>query len=167
MQRTIMGYHQDDAGEWVAELGCGHGQHVRHRPPFTLHPWVTTPEGRASMIGAPLDCLLCDQMQMPEGLVAYKRTAEFDERTIPAGLRKDHSTKPGVWGLIHVLSGRLRYHVDALGREFLLTPGDPGVVVPEVLHHVDPDGPVRFFVEFHRRPPPAERSPGPHDEPLT
>ncbi len=36
MLRAIDGYHQDEVGDWVAELRCGHGQHVRHRPPF----WV-------------------------------------------------------------------------------------------------------------------------------
>lgn len=153
MQRPITAYHQDDLGDWVADLSCGHGQHVRHKPPFFLRPWVTTPEGRSSMIGTLLDCVRCDRLELPEGLVPYKRTAVFDETSIPAGLRENHSTKPGVWGLIHVLSGRLRYRIDSMdGREILLDPATPGVVVPEALHHVDPDGPVRFFVEFHRRP---------------
>jgi tellurite resistance-related uncharacterized protein len=90
---------------------------------------------------------------MPEGLVAYRRTAEFDETSIPAALRKDHTTKPGVWGMIRVIAGQLRYCVDAAGgREHTLDPGTPGVIPPEVLHHVAPDGPVRFFVEFHRKP---------------
>lgn len=153
VRRAITGYHQDDASDWVAELTCGHGQHVRHTPPFFLRPWVLTPEGRASMLGTELDCARCDRLEMPDGLVAYKRTAEFDEGTIPSGLRKNHATKPGVWGVIHVVSGRLRYRIDGLGgREMLLDPESPGIVVPEVLHHVDPDGPVRFYVEFHRKP---------------
>jgi hypothetical protein len=33
-------------GHWVAELECGHRQHMRHRPPFERREWVTTPEGR-------------------------------------------------------------------------------------------------------------------------
>ncbi|WP_437331031.1 DUF3565 domain-containing protein [Sorangium sp. So ce381] len=152
MRRSITGYHQDDANDWVAELSCGHGQHVRHKPPFLSRPWVATPEGRASMLGTELDCVRCDRLEMPDGLVAYKRTADFDEATIPAGLRKNHSTKPGVWGMIHVISGRLRYRIDGLGgRELSLDPETPGIVAPEVLHHVDPDGPVRFFVEFRRK----------------
>jgi hypothetical protein len=28
-----VGYHQDEEQNWVAELSCGHQQHVRHRPP--------------------------------------------------------------------------------------------------------------------------------------
>ena len=63
MQRAIIGFHQDEAGDWVADLACGHRQHVRHRPPWTLRPWVLTPEGRAGRIGVSLDCLLCDPVE--------------------------------------------------------------------------------------------------------
>jgi tellurite methyltransferase len=149
--RPITGYYLDDVNDWVAELSCGHGQHIRHKPPFLSRPWVTTDEGRASMLGTELDCVRCDRLEVPEGAVAYKRTAEFDEATIPSGLRRNHSTKPGVWGVIHVVAGRLRYHIEGLGgRELVLDPETPGIVVPEVPHHVEPDGPVRFFVEFRR-----------------
>ncbi|MEO7410774.1 MAG: DUF1971 domain-containing protein, partial [Sphingomicrobium sp.] len=41
----------------------------------------------------------------------YKSTPVFDEKTLPAGLRKEHRTKPGVWGVIRMLEGRLRYRV--------------------------------------------------------
>jgi hypothetical protein len=61
VQRAIVGFHQDEKSDWVAELACGHGQHVRHRPPWTVRPWVLTPEGRRTRIGQTLDCKLCDQ----------------------------------------------------------------------------------------------------------
>jgi tellurite resistance-related uncharacterized protein len=65
-----------------------------------------------------------------------------------------HSTKPGVWGLIHVARGRLRYVVEPpLARDEIITPARPGVIVPEVLHRVVPEDGVTFFVEFHRREP--------------
>src|SRR5204862_843380 len=32
VERAIVGYHQDEHGDWVAELACGHQRHVRHRP---------------------------------------------------------------------------------------------------------------------------------------
>jgi len=151
MQRAITGYHLDAAGDLVAELDCGHGQHVRHQPPLFLRPWTTTAEGRASMLGTRLGCVRCDRFEMPEGLVAYKRTATFDEGTLPAGLRAAHTTRRGVWGLIHVLEGRLRYCIEGEGgREVVLEPGTPGVVVPELAHHVEPAETVRFFVEFWR-----------------
>jgi tellurite methyltransferase len=61
MKRPITGYHRDEQGDWVAELSCGHGQHVRHKPPFTLRPWVETAAGRDSMLGTELDCVRCDR----------------------------------------------------------------------------------------------------------
>jgi Protein of unknown function (DUF3565) len=61
MQRAIVGYHQDERGDWIAELDCGHRQHVRHQPPFQLRPWVVDAEGRRRRLGTPLDCRLCDQ----------------------------------------------------------------------------------------------------------
>jgi len=60
MERAITGFHQDDHGDWVAELSCGHGQHVRHRPPWQVRPWVITEEGRREHLGLRLDCRLCD-----------------------------------------------------------------------------------------------------------
>jgi hypothetical protein len=60
VQQPITGYHRDDEGHWVAELACGHGQHVRHDPPWQLRPWVTTPEGRDGRLGALLECSLCN-----------------------------------------------------------------------------------------------------------
>lgn len=59
MERAITGFHRDAEGDWVAELACGHGQHVRHRPPWTVRLWVTTEEGRASRLGALLECRRC------------------------------------------------------------------------------------------------------------
>ena len=62
MHRRITGFHQDEERHWVAELECGHRQHVRHDPPWQLRPWVLTEEGRASRLGVPLDCVICDRV---------------------------------------------------------------------------------------------------------
>jgi hypothetical protein len=61
MKRRIVAYHQDDEQHWVAELECGHNQHVRHDPPWSMREWVTTPEGRASAVGNLLGCKKCDR----------------------------------------------------------------------------------------------------------
>lgn len=34
-QQPIVGFHQDEEGDWVASLACGHNQHVRHNPQST------------------------------------------------------------------------------------------------------------------------------------
>jgi tellurite methyltransferase len=60
VERAIVGFHRDEVGDWVAELDCGHQQHVRHRPPFQERPWVVDAEGRAGRVGTPLPCRLCD-----------------------------------------------------------------------------------------------------------
>ena len=157
MKRAITGFHLDGVGDWVADLDCGHGQHVRHRPPFVNRPWVVSDAGREAMLGSGLDCVCCDRMEWPEGLAAYRRTPEFDQTTIPAGLKSEHATKRGVWARIHVVSGVLQYRVGTpVRRSFRVEPGSRAVIVPEVRHRVEPEGSVRFFLEFWR----AERSTG-------
>ena len=37
MNRRVIGFHEDDEHHWVAELECGHNQHVRHDPPWSSH----------------------------------------------------------------------------------------------------------------------------------
>ena len=60
MQRTIIGFHQDEAQAWVADFACGHQQHVRHMPPWLNRPWVLSPEGRRSRLGYALECTHCE-----------------------------------------------------------------------------------------------------------
>lgn len=97
--------------------------------------------------------------RLPKGLVPHKRTADFTETTLPPGLTQDHKTKAGVWGLIQVTAGVLRYSIPSEGEDHVLEPGVPGVVEPEVAHHVTPEGSVTFHVEFYRRPPEGKTGP--------
>lgn len=151
MKRTILGFRRDEQGDWVANLDCGHGQHVRHRPPFVNRPWVQREESRNGMLGIELDCPRCDRMEWPDDFVAYRRTGEFNETTLPSGFAKDHATKRGVWARIHVVSKALKYHVGTpIHRSFLVEAPATAVIVPEVRHRVETVGPVRFFVEFWR-----------------
>ena len=60
MERRMTGFHQDEEGHWVAELECGHNQHVRHDPPWESRPWVVTPEGRRSRLGVRLNYGKCE-----------------------------------------------------------------------------------------------------------
>lgn len=83
----------------------------------------------------------------------YKSTPIFDEITLPAGLRREHRTKPGVWGVIRVLEGRLRYRVLDPVSEIILDAEHPGLVIPDQPHLVEPIGPVRLCVDFYDRAP--------------
>ena len=61
MKQPMTGYHKDAEDDWVAELACGHFQHVRHNPPWQNRPWVVTAAGRESMLGHALECKKCDE----------------------------------------------------------------------------------------------------------
>ena len=66
MEKRIAGCEQDEEQHWMAELECGHHQHLRHQPPWTNRPWVITAEGRASHLGKILDCKKCDYSVPPD-----------------------------------------------------------------------------------------------------
>jgi tellurite resistance-related uncharacterized protein len=150
MERPIADFGLGSDGDPVAVLNCGHSQHVRHNPPFINRPWVVTREGRDGMIGKPLNCVRCDNFELPDHFIPYKRTAEFNEESVPAALKKDHSTKTGVWAKITVTRGNLLYRVPSLGKETTLSVDRIGIVLPEVLHNVEPVGSASFFVEFYK-----------------
>lgn len=57
--RKIVDFHLDESLDWIADLECGHQQHVRHNPPWTNRHWVTTPQGRYAHLGYELPCLVC------------------------------------------------------------------------------------------------------------
>ncbi len=81
----------------------------------------------------------------------------FNRDTVPPALCSAHSVKAGVWGLLCVLRGRLRYCLDNGGNgAALLVAGEAAVIEPQVPHHVELlDDDTTFQVEFHR----AEVSP--------
>ncbi len=83
MERAITGYHLDSLGDWVAELSCGHGQHVRHDPPWQEREWVVSPVGRASRVGVLLNCKRCDELAL--------EVAEYVLARVRDGLRSSAS----------------------------------------------------------------------------
>lgn len=93
---------------------------------------------------------------LPEGLETVRRTPEFTAGTVPVALLKDHNTKLGTWGLIHVAEGMLRYDITDNRRPprttFLTPDSEPGIVEPTICHRVEPVGATRFHVEFLREP---------------
>lgn len=91
-------------------------------------------------------------------VVPYRSTPVFDETTLPAALRREHRTKPGVWGVIRVLEGRVRFTLADGSGESVLTPRRPGVVLPDQPHHVEPLGPMRMQVDFYDREPDFDAS---------
>ena len=149
MRRSITGFHPDDAGEWVAELSCLHGQHVRHRPPFQDRPWVTTDAGRAGRVGTELDCPLCDRAEMPGGLVLVRTAGPFDQDTLPPALRAAHVVADGRWGCLRVIRGEVGFVLEVDPPiDVRLAAGARQAIPPGVAHRVVVDGPAVVEVDF-------------------
>lgn len=83
----------------------------------------------------------------------YRSTPVFDQDTLPTALRRRHDTKAGVWGVIRVLEGELTLTMLEPPSETVLTPGNPGLVLPQQPHFVTPAGPMKMQVDFYDQPP--------------
>ncbi|HYO53938.1 DUF3565 domain-containing protein [Archangium sp.] len=70
MKQAITGFHLDSENHQVAELACGHWQHLRHDPPWRERP-----------LGIELECERCDEVgravaeAVREALVSAARQA--------------------------------------------------------------------------------------------
>lgn len=89
--------------------------------------------------------------KLPDGFESYGRSPDFTSDNLPAQLRSAHSTKPGTWGLIHVLEGKIRFQLEPPHQgEQVASSGETIVIESEVRHHVEFIEPGRFYVEFYR-----------------
>lgn len=152
MPRTILAFTRDADGDWVARLDCGHHRHIRHRPPLADYPWIADDAARDARIGAAIECDRCARAELPADAEPYRSTGEFTDSTLPAGLRREHTTRPGVWGRAEVLSGRLRFVMPILAVDRVLAADDHAIIPPGLPHHVEPLGPLRMRVVFLRCP---------------
>ena len=90
---------------------------------------------------------------MAQSVAPYRSTPIFDERTLPAALRREHRTKPGVWGVVRVLEGEVKLSFVDPPEVLIVSPGSPGLLLPDQPHFVEPVGTMRMQVEFYDRPP--------------
>lgn len=161
MERIIVGFHQDEEQHWVAELSCGHNQHTRHNPPLIERNWVLSEEGRQAHLGTVLNCVRCDEREIPDLAQAIRTTDVFSEATMPEAMRRSHCSGAGIWGRISVISGSLRYYVfEPYDEEQQVDAGQAAIIIPEVAHRLEPNGPVEFRVEFFKVGRKGERKPG-------
>ncbi|WP_240359638.1 DUF3565 domain-containing protein [Pyxidicoccus trucidator] len=109
MNQKITGFHRDQEEHWVADLECGHRQHMRHDPPWVVRPWILTEEGRRSRLGVELDCKRCDE--------AGRAVAEAVREALRTAARQAYEDG-GLSGLC--AEGRWELALDALGSTDLL-----------------------------------------------
>jgi tellurite resistance-related uncharacterized protein len=152
MNRTIVGFHQDELDDWVAELDCFHSQHVRHRPPFQIRPWILEREARHARLGMPMDCPLCDRAELPLDLVITRVGPLWDEISMPSGLRVTHRIASGTWAQIVLHEGTMRFTAETTQSiDVVLEPGSRQAIPPDVAHRIEPFGHVVFAIAWFRR----------------
>ena len=89
--------------------------------------------------------------KLPANVQKYANSPVFTEATVPMNLLSAHATKAGVWGKLIVKSGALTYTILTDPQEIIrLEAGDFGVIEPDTLHFVTPEGAVEFCVEFYK-----------------
>jgi len=135
------------------ELAREMGAYISPRPGVTHHPLtIQAAAHMVNLVDRAIHYRSVDPVMTaaaPTPATPYRSTPVFDEVTLPAGLRREHRTKAGAWGVIRVLEGRLRYQVLDPRSEVILEPGRPGLILPEQPHLVEPLGPIRMQVEFY------------------
>lgn len=74
---------------------------------------------------------------LPADARAYRHLGPFDADAIPAGLWRRHDLKSGVWGLLSVEVGSIRFcWDDAEGGTHILSAGDVLLVPPTIPHTI-------------------------------
>lgn len=110
-ERRIIGFWQDEEQDWIADLECGHSQHVRHTPPWQVRPWVLTPEGRAGRLGTRLSCRACADAgpRMYDDLAAWwpllSPPSEYEEEAADLLRRLPGTTASGPATLLELGAG--------------------------------------------------------------
>lgn len=90
---------------------------------------------------------------LPADAEKYQETKVFSAETIPAGFKRKHSTKDGVWGRIVALEGVLALKVyEPELVELDLNEGEFAIASPKQTHSVKLGTGATFKVEFYRLP---------------
>lgn len=89
--------------------------------------------------------------ELPKSVSKYSSSPVFDKDSVPQALRKEHRTKPGVWAKAIVLEGSIDFiFEDKPDDPITIQAGNFAIAEPEVPHHVNVTGPVKFQLEFYR-----------------
>lgn len=91
---------------------------------------------------------------LPDDVAFVRKTARFDEASVPPGLLAAHRIASGNWAVLTVHTGELGFVFDDHPIERRLGTGDTQVIPPVLVHHLVIDGPVSFDLSFCRREAP-------------
>ena len=90
---------------------------------------------------------------LPADATRYWQSRQFDQRSLPAGLTREHRLKEGTWGILTLLSGTIGFNWDdSEGGTIELSAPARIVIPPIVPHHLKIRGPFTLTIDFHRQP---------------
>ena len=84
---------------------------------------------------------------IPDHLRPVRRTPDFTAATVPAGLLAAHRTT--AWAELVVTSGTVVFVEEEAMRSIPVGAGERHVIVPELIHHVEPEDDAEFHVQFY------------------
>lgn len=86
---------------------------------------------------------------LPDSVKKYAESPVFTEKTVPKKLTREHDTKPGVWGRLIVLEGKLDFVIPGPpSKTYHIDKDRPAIIEPTVLHYIVLGGPLKFKIEF-------------------
>jgi tellurite resistance-related uncharacterized protein len=86
---------------------------------------------------------------MPNDVRLVRSSPQWDEHTMPAGLRRSHRLATRTWGRVVVRRGRLRFTAHSVpALDLVLGPGAMQAIPPDVPHEIEPLGQVSFSIDF-------------------
>jgi tellurite resistance-related uncharacterized protein len=87
--------------------------------------------------------------ELPASVEQYAQSPVFDNHTIPKAFKAAHSTKPGVWGRLKVLTGSLDFTL--IGPPKVMTTlnaGEHHIFAPTAVHLVSLKPDTSFQIDF-------------------
>ncbi|WP_406802753.1 DUF3565 domain-containing protein [Alkalimarinus alittae] len=151
MDKKIIGFHVDDQGDWVADLECGHAQHVRHNPPWINRPWVLEQEGRDKSLGETLDCLKCNMPLLPTNSQLTRVSELFDQQVLIDQYAGSQTNNTDCWVQVVVSEGALVYRqVSEETKGYVIDQGFFAVIEPGATFLLSPMGAVLFHFCYYQ-----------------
>jgi tellurite resistance-related uncharacterized protein len=88
---------------------------------------------------------------LPLGVEYVRTTDVFDNATVPAGLLRAHRIADGIWGRLVVHTGTVTFVFDdEPDQPIAVSAGASVAIPPGRQHHLEPNEPATFAIEFHR-----------------
>ncbi len=151
MDQNIVRFHQDEEGCWVANLICGHCQHVRHNPPWVNRPWISTEATRELYIGQSLNCLKCNMPNIPSSAKQIKCSEQYDQQSLHQQFVGAQVNNSDFWIKVIIFEGELVYRrLTEIPHGYVVDSEYSAVIEPRMKYILRSKGPVRFKFQYYQ-----------------